>query len=225
MMSGRCSITNCLAAGAALFLSLAGSVTAQTRMPAQRSFVPSHWQLDLEFFDPQRITLRLPGESAPTTYWYLLYRVTNNTGQDVQYYPTFRLVTDTLEVVEGGNQISPTVYDAIYERHRREFPFFAPPWKVTGPLLQGRENARVSAAVFRTFDAEASSFTIFISGLSGRIERISNPGFDPGAEESEDNPRFFILRRTLAIYYDLPGDPVTRATSTPIRRTRDWVMR
>jgi hypothetical protein len=210
---------------AALLLFVTASVSAQTQTSPRRSFVPGNWQLDLEFFDPQRITVHLPGDDGPTTYWYLLYRVTNNTGLDVQYYPSFRLVTDTLEVVDGGDRISPTVYDTIFERHRREFPFFAPPWKVNGPLLQGTENSRVSAAVFRPFGTQAARFTIFISGLSGQTERITNPGFDPGTDESEDNPRFFILRRTLAIHYDLPGDLMTRTTTTPIRRTREWVMR
>jgi hypothetical protein len=29
----------------------------------------------------------------------------------------------------------------------------------------------------------------------------------------------------LAVMYDLPGDPQTRASATPVRRSREWVMR
>ena len=187
--------------------------------------VTSSWQLDLEFHDPQRITLTLPGDNEPTTFWYMLYRVTNNTRQEVQFYPLFRLVTDTLKVVEGGDMISPTVYDAIARRHEKEYPFFTPPWKVTGPLLQGRENARTSAAVFRQFDREASAFTVYASGLSGEMQRIRNPGFVKNQAESEENPRVFLFRRTLAVKYDLPSDPDTQALAVPIRRSRHWVMR
>jgi hypothetical protein len=187
--------------------------------------ITSSWQLDLEFHDPQRITLILPGDDRATTFWYLLYRVTNNTRREVQFYPSFRLVTDTLKLVEGGDRISPSVYDAIALRHRNEYPFFTPPRKVTGPLLQGQENTRTSAVVFRQFDREASAFTIYISGLSGEVRRIRNPGFLTNQAESEQNPRVFLFRRTLAIKYDLPGDPGTQAQAVPIRRSRQWVMR
>ena len=185
----------------------------------------SSWQLDFDFHDPQRITLTLPGDEEPTTFWYLLYRVTNDSRREVEFYPSFRLVTNTLRVVEGGDMISPSVYDAIAGRHQKEYPFFAPPSKVTGPLLQGRENARVSAAVFRVFDQKADSFTVYVRGLSGELERIPNPVFNVNQEESENNPRFFLFQRTLAITYDLPGDPRTRARAVPIRRNREWVMR
>ncbi len=183
------------------------------------------WQLDLEFYDPQRITLRLPGDEHATTFWYVIYQVTNRTGKDVAFYPSFRIVTNTLQVVEGGTEISPTVYDAIKARHYKEFPFFAPPPKVTGLLLQGEENSRASAAVFRTFDEAASSFTLYVSGLSGESARERNPAFDTNRPESEENPRAFFLRRTLAVEYDLPGDEQTRAWATPVRRSREWVMR
>lgn len=195
-------------------------VAANDPSPGSRS-----WQLDVKFHDPQRIDVRLPGDAHHTTYWYMLYEVTNSTRQDRQFFPSFRLVTSTLKVIEGGAEVHPLVYDAIAARHKEEFPFLAPPTKVAGLLLQGEANARASAAVFRTFDPEADGFTIYAAGFSGEIERMANPAFKPKAKESEHNPRFFILRRTLAIRYDLPGDASTRSKATPIRRTREWVMR
>ncbi|MGB2986169.1 MAG: hypothetical protein WBE26_09830 [Phycisphaerae bacterium] len=185
----------------------------------------SSWALDFKFHDPQRITLRFPGDAHLTTFWYMVYEVTNHTGEDRGFYPSFHLVTDTLQVVEGGADVNPSVYDAIAARHKDEFPFLAPPPKVTGLLLQGEENARASVAVFRMFDSKANGFTVYVSGLSGEIRRIRNPGFDPSRKESESNLRFFVLRRTLAITYDLPGDPNTQSRAVPIRRTRTWVMR
>ena len=184
-----------------------------------------HWQLDFRFYDPQRISVPVPGEPEPTTFWYLLFTVTNNTGEDVQFYPSFRLVTDTLESVEGGGSVVPAVYDAIAARHKKEYPFFASPAKTTGLLLQGADNARTSAAVFRPFDPKANGLTVFVSGLSGEVARVTNPSFDSSTPESETNERFFILRKTLAISYALPGDEQTRAQAKPMRRDRVWVMR
>ena len=191
----------------------------------EASIATTEWQLHFEFHDPQRITLTLPGDSQPTTFWYVVYQATNDTGQDVEFYPSFRIVTDTLKVVEGGADISPSVYDAIFARHKRQYPFIAPSAKVTGLLLQGEGNARASVAVFRMFDREASGFTLYVSGLSAELARVANPAFDSDKEESEANPRFFVLRRTLAVAYDLPGDPNTRYQTTPVRRNREWVMR
>lgn len=189
----------------------------------QADLISTAWQLDFNFQDPQRITLTVPGDSSPTTYWYVLFQIVNNTGQDVEFFPSFDLVTDTLQVVKGGDAVPAQVYDAIAQRHYREFPFFAPPSKITGPLLQGEANSRASAAVFRIFDPMASGFTIYVAGLSGEVTRVSPPvsmAAVKGVDEST-----FILRRTLAIAYDLPGDVATRPFATPARRSRHWVMR
>jgi len=183
------------------------------------------WQLDCSFLDPQRITIKLPGDAGEMTYWYMLYTVTNRTGMDVQFFPSFSLVTDRLEVVTAGDDVHPLVYDTIAARHKKQYPFFAPPSKITGPLLQGEDNHRTSAAVFKEFDKEADAFTVFGGGLSGEIVRVINPAFDESTPESDDNVRWFVLRKTLAIIYDLPGDAESRDQAVPIRRNREWVMR
>jgi len=188
-------------------------------------FVSSAWELDFEFEDLRRIQFQHPGDSAPTTYWYMIYKVTNRTGKDVEFFPSFRLVTDTLDTVIAGDHVSPLIYEQIAQRHSGLFPFFVPPIRIMGKLLQGDANSRSSAAVFRTFDPNASSFRILVSGLSGAIERVNNPGFDASKPKSEDeNPQFFVLRRTLVIAYNLPGDARTRALARPIRKSREWVM-
>lgn len=203
---------------ALVFLPFAGAAQAAP----QPGLVPP-WELHIEFFDPQRITV--PTASGEQTYWYVLYRVTNRTGKDVQFFPSFRIVTNTLFVVEAGDGIHPSAYDLIAARHSKEFPFFAPPTKVTGLLLQGVQNAKESAAVFRTFDPAASSFTLYMAGLAGEKVRVNNPAFDPSRPESESNSRSFLMQRTLAVAYDLPGDASTRSMARPIRRDRRWVMR
>lgn len=209
-----------------LILLIAVGMIACTAQAAPKPHVLANtWQLDFEFSDPQRLTVQLPGDMSPTTYWYVLYQVTNNTGKDVRYYPSFRLITDTLKIVQGGANINPSIYSVLAARHKKEYPFFRAPTKVSGLLLQGKENAKASAVVFRMFDHEANSFTVFFSGLSGEIEKIPNPTYNPSQSETDENQRFFLLRRTLAVTYDLPGDRGTRANARPIRKHREWVMR
>ena len=142
-------------------------------------------------------------------------------GRHAQLHPHHESTHTVPEPCPDG----PAVYDAIAARHKKEYPFFASPAKTTGLLLQGADNARTSAAVFRPFDPKANGLTVFVSGLSGEVARVTNPSFDSSAPESETNERFFILRKTLAITYSLPGDEQTRAKAKPMRRDRAWVMR
>jgi len=189
------------------------------------SVAPRNWELDFEFEDLRRIELVLPGDRQPTVFWYMLYTVTNNSGKEVDFYPSFELVTGSLQVVTAGEEIHPAVYDAIAARYHKLFPFFRNPTRVAGRLLEGPDNARTSAAVFRQFDPAANSLTIFASGLSGEIVSVPNPVFDPEKPESAENMRSFPLRKTLAITYDVPGDVRTRREAPALRRGTYWVMR
>lgn len=207
---------------AAAMLSFAPPRAAAAPKPA---ISPASWQLDFQFDDPQRITVTLPGASQPTTYWYLIYTVTNNTKHEIDFYPTFYIVTGDLKVVEGGFDVSPTVFDSIRTRHTKAFPFSFDPMKMYGPMLQGEDNARTSIIVFPEFSMDVNRFTVFVGGLSGEIVKVRNFGFDRAKGESPDNPAFFHLRKTLAISYDLPGDPRTRLQAAAVRVKEEWVMR
>ncbi len=189
------------------------------------SLLARSWELDFAFHDPERILVTLPGDTHPTTFWFMIYTVTNNSGQDQGFYPAFDLVTDTLQVITGGDQVHPAVVEAIRARYKKLYPFFVDPLKVSGTLLQGPDNAKTSAVVFRNFDPAANHFTIYAGGLSGEVQRLQNFMFDSQKPESGENPRFFVFRKTLGISYDLPGDEKSRPQAKPVRVKREWVMR
>lgn len=202
-------------------VALGGAVTAAPKP----SIAPRAWEVEFTFHDPQRIALRLPGDDFERTFWYVLYTVTNHAGKEVPFYPTFDIVTDKLNVIEGGSGISPTVYDAIKARHHKAYPFFINSSEMFGPLLQGEDHARTSAVAFLPPDPEVNHFTLHVGGLSGEIVKTRNPGFDKQQPESSTNARFFTLRKTLAISYNVPGDERTRLHVIPIRGKQEWVMR
>ena len=102
---------------ATLAVSVVGATTAVAAPGPVPAVGSTKWQLDFEFHDPQRISVQLPGDAEAKTFWYLLYTVTNNTGADVQYYPSVDLVTDSLQTVEAGAGIPPRVFDQIKARH------------------------------------------------------------------------------------------------------------
>lgn len=197
---------------------------AEAQVPQPARF-PANWELDFAFHDPQALVITLPGDDRPSVFWYVLYRAENNTGRDIQYFPTAELVTESLEVVRGGENISPTVYDAIVERHRRTDPFLIVPGKTLGTFLQGEDNAKSSMMVFKDFNQNDNEFTIYFGGLSGEIQRVPNPRYRRSEVATAEQPRYFTLRKTLAVKYRVPGDSQTRRQAGAQRLSQEWIMR
>lgn len=189
------------------------------------SLVPKSWQLRFRFTDPQRLSVFLPGHDRPVVYWYMTYAIMNAADKEVEFYPEFELVTDTLEVIRSERQVSPEAFQAV--QRRSGDPFLVEPEKVIGPIQQGEDRARHSVAIFRDFDPEARMFQVYVAGLSGEIKRFKNPAFDPSQPESDENERYFTLRKTLEIPYRFPGSPATRSRVVPERLTEEqrWIMR
>jgi len=186
---------------------------------------PDSWELNFRYQDPQRVSVFLPGQAKPVVYWYMLYTVENATGHEVDFYPEFELVTDTLKVVRSEVGVSPEAYRAV--QRRSGDPLLVPPERALGRLLRGKDRARRSVAIWRDFDPKAKAFKIYVSGLSGEVKRLRNPSFDPTRPESKTNKRYFILRKTLEIGYKFPGAESTRSQTVPgrVRDGQKWIMR
>lgn len=197
--------------------------------------VPTAWELSIHPSEPMRI------EVGGKLYWYLLYTVSNLSGQDVDFHPEIVRVSeiDTDDPApQAGSQQAPKVlvepaiigidtrvYKTIAQRHAKTHPFLVSPIKAIDRLLQGKDNARTSVAIFPDLDPRSQKFTIYFGGLSGEHESKPNPEFNPKKPVSESNPRFFVIRKTLAMPYTLPGDGRTRRGATPVLGRMTWVMR
>lgn len=189
------------------------------------AIAPTSWQLRFRFQDPKRISVLVPGKSEPVLYWYVLYTVENPGKSEVQFFPQFELVTDTLKVVSSEVKVSPEAFKAIQQRVNN--PLMLAPERIVGVLQRGTDRKKHGVAIFRDFDPKARSFTVYVSGLSGEMKRVKNPGFDKEAKESPENSRYMVLRKTLAIPYKFAGSETTRSRSVPERVADglDWVMR
>lgn len=189
------------------------------------SVVPESWQLRFRFEDPRRISVFLPDREEPVVYWYMTYRVENPGPEDVDFLPRFELVTDTLKRVPSEINVSPDAFRAIQRRSGN--PLLIPPERVFSRLLQGRENARHSVAIWPDFDPEAKGFRIYVSGLSGESRRVRNRAFDPAEPESETNQRYFTVFKTLEIPYLLPAGSDARMEVRAVRQPEKqrWIMR
>ncbi|MFQ5430731.1 MAG: hypothetical protein ACE5E1_10510 [Phycisphaerae bacterium] len=189
--------------------------------------------------------------SGPKTFWYMLYTVTNHTGEDIDFNPEIVRVAEIESELPADQILSapdrapklsvepaivglhPKIFAAIQQRHAKTHPFLVKPVDAIRKLRQGKDNALSSVAVFKDLDLRASKFTIYFGGLSGERIRKPNPAYNPRLHagdqqkkpDAASNPRFFILRKTLAIPYTLPGDLKTRRTATPKLGRMTWVMR
>lgn len=233
-----------------VFLALASTASRAWGQP-EPSPVRVSWELSFEPTPPLRIEVDT-GKGA-RVYWYVLYTVTNNTGDDVDFHPEIVRVNEIesdlpSEKVRQRPEAAPSitvdpalvglhrdVFRAIQRLHSKTHPFLAEPVEAIGKLLQGKDNARTSVAVFRELDARVSRFTIYVSGLSGERVTKRNPLYVPGRAGSgrsagtggaeTETPKYFVLRKTLALPYTLPGDTRTRRTATPALGRMTWVMR
>ena len=181
------------------------------------------WQLKIELHGlPQMMRFRLPGDTKPKNYWYLLYTITNTTGQDVGFFPHFELLTDTLKLDPGGNKTRRWVFEDIQKRYQTSIPLLESQDQVTGRILQDQDNARDSVAILEDFDPEATRVKIFFAGLSNETTLVPHPTeIDP----KTNKPKEIMLRKTLMLEYKVAGDRLNPSQRTLLYRDRNWIMR
>ena len=183
------------------------------------------WELTIRYEDPKRVSVYVPGEEKPIVYWYMLYKVVNEGRDEVEFYPDVQIVTDALDVVHAERQVSPEAFRAI--QRRAQDPLLTPPHKMAGVIRRGKDRAKHGVAIWRDFNENAKNFTVFFAGLSGETQRVKNPAFDEESPESDENPRYFVLRKTLAVPYKLPASPQARRSVEPERVLggQKWILR
>jgi len=206
---------------------LIGLVTELALGFPKPSPVPQDWELNVKFQDLKRISVQVPGQKA-RIYWYMIYTVSNNSGQDVMFYPEFTLVTDKLQVLPAMVDVDPEVFTAIKNEYKSTYPWLEHPSKVIGKLLQGKDNARDSVAIWPDFRDDTTAVDVFGGGFAGECLAVPNPLFVAGKSDPAKVPENFVLRKTLQIHYALPTDPANRGRISPSRKGPEpveWVMR
>ncbi len=225
-----------------LILSALGAGALQVVWAApEPSPVRVAWELQCEPSVPQRILVETT--SGKQVYWYMLYTVVNNTPEDVDFHPEIVRVSEVdSEVPEDQAAqmadkaasltldhsivgLDKKIFEAIKNLHAKTHPFLTHPVDAIGKLRQGKDNALTAVAVFKEMDPRVNKFTIYFSGLSGEQESKPNPAYDAKKPVSDKNTPVFVLRKTLAIPYVLPGDERTRLAAEPSLGRMEWVMR
>jgi hypothetical protein len=211
-----------------LFIAYIGVLTAPMSTgwgAPEPALVPltGDWQLDIELHgDPKLLQIVPPGETKTKNYWYLLYTVTNNTGQDVDFLPQIELFTDTFKLHMAGSKVRNSVFQAIRNRYRHTIPLMEPQDRVSEKLLQDQDNSRDSVAIFEDFDLDATQVRIFLSGGSNEVATVEHPIL---RDKTTQKPNKFLLRKTLMLEYQVSGDRYRPEKRVMLYKDRSWIMR
>ncbi len=188
------------------------------------SLVSDKWELDFTYHEPKCLTVQVPGEDAPRTFWYIRYRVTNHTGSEQSFMPEFVLYTDTGQQLRAGEGVPSIVFQTIKQTYSD--PLLKDQAAVIGRILRGADNAKDGVAIFRDIDPVAGSFDLFVGGLSGDYAIVKLP--TPievkvrGKTVMRDE---VVLSKTLHLNYKLPGEASARGRVAPELVSKGWVMR
>lgn len=180
---------------------------------------PDQWTVDVTFEHPQQIMLQRTGK--PEVFWYTILSVTNNTAQDVHFFPKCELMTDTFQILPAGRNVPPAVFQLIKRRHKHKYPLLERLERTSSRILQGEEHAKDLALIWPDFDAQATAIQIFIAGLSNETAVIEHPTEKDQAGQAVK----VYLRKTLELAYKLKGDPALRPYLKVTYKDKDWVMR
>jgi hypothetical protein len=156
-------------------------------------------------------------EVGPRAYFYLTYKVTNNSGQDLLFAPAFEMATDTGSVRRSGRDVPVAVTQRILGD--LENPFLLDEIKMTDTLLQGKENMKEGLVVWPAEELKLEHLTVYAAGFSGETATIEVP-----RAGSRDLTKF-VLRKTAELTHWAGGE-IDPNSSEPLPRTRKrWIMR
>jgi hypothetical protein len=143
----------------------------------------------------------------------MAYTVTNRTGDDQLFVPNVWMFTDAGDLLPANLGVPPAAFRAIQDNERN--PLLEEPMKIVGRILQGKDNAKDGVVMWPVPDHDVDSFRIFFGGLSGETHEIE----DPATGEKR------LLRKTLMLEYQSPGDASHTRTKPFVLKSEEWIIR
>ncbi|MHC4563186.1 MAG: hypothetical protein ACYS8X_10495 [Planctomycetota bacterium] len=194
------------------------------------SSMPITWELSFKRLDVVRpIRVVLPGEKQAKTFWYLRYRIINDTGDDRTFVPSFDLCTNTGQLFTAKTTVPRILFDKIKQLHNQ--PLLQTQTAVTGKILQGEDNAKDGVAIWPDFDHSAGSLDVFVGGLSGEKKVVKLPKpikvemSDGAGKTTTVTVDEIVLTKTLQLTYEVPGEAGARFNTPAKLANTQWVMR
>jgi hypothetical protein len=183
----------------------------------ERKVVSDFWILDFTFRKPRFAPVNVPGEGRKLV-WYMVYKISNKTGEPRQFIPRFTLITNPTNaegkvvLADGtvGQQLtSKTFNDVILTNAEAAVTAREEPARqlfnsvtITKPLnptpKDGAPIERYGVVFWKDVPmGDTKTFHIDVTGLSNGYQRLE----DPKDRKSEK-----VLRKTLELRFTKPGD-------------------
>ncbi len=186
---------------------------------------PGLWTAKVTYEPLRQIQYQPNTRTQPQRYWYTILTIENPSQDDVQFYPKFDLVTDTVQVIPAGRQVPSGLYVKLLQNFSNQYPLLkALPSLINelaasdNLLRQGSDNAVDVLVIWPDFDPLASQISLYFTGLSNETAVVEIP------QVAGDNDRVF-LRKTLELTYDLRSQSEYRYDMDAVFNELQWVMR
>jgi hypothetical protein len=194
---------------AAVLLAWAASNLGAYPEPA---IVPKAWELTFTHGDLRPVAVA-DVNGVTHWYWYLPYKVVNNTKEERLFVPDVAIATDAGDLIQAGKDVPANVFPEIKRRLNNHL--LEDPVQVVGRILIGEDNAKESVIVWPVADHAVGNLTILIGGLSGETQVALNPATSQPA----------LTTKTKAIEFDFPGRAASPQDQVVTPKGDSWVMR
>jgi hypothetical protein len=211
---GACVLATIGAVAVPAFVSPAPAIAAPEPDP-----VPRRWQLSIEpgAMRVMKATLTAKdGVQETRQYYVLTYKVSNNTGQDLLFTPSFELATDEGDLLRSGRDVPADATKAIMDALENEL--LQDQVSIVGMLLQGEENAKEGVVIWPVPRDHVRQLEVYANGFSGETQAMEV--YDPATQAMKR----VLLRKTLQIRYTPLGEVQTSSEPLPVLEQR-WIMR
>jgi hypothetical protein len=177
--------------------------------------IPKKWELTV---DPGELRYASVDDgNGAKGYFYFTYTVTNATGKDMLFTPSFDMTNDKGDVVRSGRDVPAAVTKSLLERLNNKF--LEDQISIVGMLLQGEGNAKDGLVVWPATTLRFSEMTIYGSGFSGETKAVESKDAKTGKTVKT------TLRKTLSLKYQPTGEVRDQGSKPFELIEKRWVMR
>jgi hypothetical protein len=173
--------------------------------------IPKRWQLDI---NASPLMTAVVGNRS---YFFITYRVTNNSPQDLLFAPAFELSTDEGDLLRSGRDVSVDVTREIM--NRLADPLIEDQISIVGTLLRGPENSKWGVVIWPMPQQLLNEVSVYCAGFSGETAPVEIPNPKTGQKEKK------LLRKSWMMRFRMPGvlKPGDGAAYDPAENR--WIMR
>ena len=173
--------------------------------------IPKRWQLEITT-SPLRTAV--VGNRA---YFFMTYKVTNNSPQDLLFAPAFELATDEGSLLRSGRDVPIEVTREMLSRLAS--PLIEDQISIVGTLLRGPENAKQGVVIWPVPQQHLTEVAVYCAGFSGETAPVEIANPKTGQMEKK------LLRKSWMMRYTFPGEFSPSSGDSFEPGESRWIMR